>query len=196
MTFQGLLAVWTLCLVCVRGWDAPWFCHGYDCPEFTDIHTNEDFEERFYNASHWITIDVAIPNKEEVKKALWTLYYYSKGENEEKANVDLPWPRIILVEGDGDEKHGSVSWPVPPETHLPKPNDATIKETDIPAGTVYVRSFGGVASEADAYDNVDQLKASLEAAGKSFNPDRFVAAGYDPLIRLFNRHNEVWLFAD
>lgn len=53
-----------------------------------------------------------------------------------------------------------------------------------------------MASKADGYANLDQLKASLKAAGKSFNPDRFVAAGYDPPVRLINRHNEVWVFAE
>ena len=47
------------------------------------IFSNKGFEERFYNASHWITVDVAITTKEEVKKAIWKLYYYTKGENEE-----------------------------------------------------------------------------------------------------------------
>ena len=54
-------------------------------------------------------------------------------------HVTLPWPVIISVEGGGDEKHGSVSWPVSVGTHLPKPNDATIRETDMPGATVYVR---------------------------------------------------------
>lgn len=196
MPLQGLTALCLVCLAGVSAWQAPWFCHGDDCPEFSVLDTNEDFEERFYKASHWITSDVASTDKEEATKALWKLYHYTKGENEENANVDLPWPAIFLVEEEGDEKHVSVSWPVPPGTHLPKPNDPTIRETHLPAGTVYVRSFSGMASEADGYANVDKLKASLKAAGKSFNPDRFVAAGYDPPVRLINRHNEVWVFAE
>ncbi|XP_031435381.1 heme-binding protein 2-like [Clupea harengus] len=183
-------------MVSVQGWEAPWFCQGDDGPQFTVVHTYEGFEERFYNASHWITVDVAITTKEKVKKALWKLYYYTKGANEEKKNVILPWPSILSVEGEGDENHGSVSWPVPVGTHLPKPNDAKIRETDMPAATVYIRSFGGVASEADARENLEKLKESIEAAGKSFVPDRFVAAGYDPPLRLVNRHNEIWVFAD
>lgn len=61
---------------------------------------------------------------------------------------------------------------------------------------VLCRSFGGKPSQAEGYDHVDKLKASVKAAGKSFNPDRFVAAGYDPPVRLINRHNEVWIFAE
>ena len=53
-----------------------------------------------------------------------------------------------------------------------------------------------MASEADARENLEKLKESIEAAGKSFVPDRFVAAGYDPPLRLVNRHNEIWVFAD
>ena len=47
------------------------------------IFSNKGFEERFYNASHWITVDVGITRKKEVIKALWKLISYTKGANEE-----------------------------------------------------------------------------------------------------------------
>ncbi|XP_031435072.1 heme-binding protein 2-like isoform X2 [Clupea harengus] len=196
MTFQALIALFTLFMVPVQGWKAPWFCHGDDCPQFTVVHTYEGFEERFYHASHWITVDIGITTHEKVKKAISKLFLYTKGENEEKKNVKLPWPLILSVEGDEDENHGSLSWPVPVGTHLPKPNDATIRETDMPAATVYVRSFGGVILETNMLENLKKLMESIKAAGKSFVPDKFVAAGYDPPLRLVNRHNEIWIFAD
>lgn len=57
------------------------------------------------------------------------------------------------------------------------------------------RVFGGFTSEADAYENVKELKKDLQAAGKLFDGTRFEAAGYDAPWNLVNRHNEVWLYA-
>ncbi|KAL2082889.1 hypothetical protein ACEWY4_020662 [Coilia grayii] len=196
MTLAELLSLCALCMIPVTGWDAPWFCHGHDCPEFTVVQTYEDFEERLYSASHWLTVELSSASIEEVKKALHSLYDYTRGENADNEDVELLWPSLIQVEEDGDAKRGSVSWPVPAGTHLPKPNDATIRETDMPASRVYVRAFSGLASEADGYENLAKLRASVEVAGKTFVPHRFVAAGYDPPLRLINRHNEIWIFAE
>ncbi|XP_063047111.1 heme-binding protein soul2 [Engraulis encrasicolus] len=202
MALPDLLALCVLCLIPVAAWKAPSFCHETNCPEYTVIHTYPDFEERLYRPSHWLTVDVSKVDMEEVKTAMFTLYYYTKGENKDKADVKLPWPSTIQVEeeGEGDEqqkqKHGSVSWPIPSGTHLPKANAHAIKETHLPAVRVYVRSFGGVASEKSGTEEVTKLRASVKAMGMTFVPNRFVAAGYDSPLNLINRHNEVWVFAE
>ena len=44
---------------------------------------------------------------------------------------------------------------------------------------------------------MEQLKASLDAAGKStsYDPSYYLSAGYDAPFTFFGRHNEVWLQA-
>lgn len=57
------------------------------------------------------------------------------------------------------------------------------------------RVFDGIASEADALENVKKLKEDLQAAKKQFDGTMFEAAGYDAPWILINRHNEVWIYA-
>lgn len=57
------------------------------------------------------------------------------------------------------------------------------------------RVFGGFATENDAFENVEELKKDLQAAGKPFDGIRFEAVGYDAPWKLVNRHNEVWVYA-
>lgn len=57
------------------------------------------------------------------------------------------------------------------------------------------RVFGGFATDIDAFENVNELKKDLQAAGKLFDGTRFEAAGYDSPWTLFDRHNEVWIYA-
>ncbi|XP_063047381.1 uncharacterized protein LOC134441123 [Engraulis encrasicolus] len=203
MTLPELLGLCVLCLVPVASREAPSFCHEADCPEYTVIHTYPDFEERLYKPSHWLTVDIPEVNMEPVinangeiivisdlKRAFFTLYDYTKGENEEKAEVELPWPSIVQVEEEGDERHGSASRLVPPGTHLPKANADTIEETHLPAIRVYVRSFIGGESDV-GYEELSKLRASVTAMGKNFVPHRFVAASYDRPWDLINRRSEM-----
>lgn len=131
---------------------------------------------------------------------------------------------VSVKEADGTgERQVSISV-FQSDTDIPEPNDTTIRKTVVPAGTVYVRlvisvkndsqkqfiycfsfkyyvfaghyrSFGGMASDEDALENVQQLREDLRAAGKEFIENRFDAAGYDAPWDLINRHNEVWVRA-
>ncbi|KAL0178001.1 hypothetical protein M9458_026895, partial [Cirrhinus mrigala] len=93
-------------------------------------------------------------------------------------------------EADGmGEQQVSVSF-FQSDADIPEPNDKTIRKTVKPGGTVYVRSFSGIASDKDAFENVQQLRNDLRTAGKQFVESRFDAAGYDAPWDLINRHNE------
>lgn len=61
---------------------------------------------------------------------------------------------------------------------------------------ISIREFGGIASEADALENMETLKEDLQAAGKPFDDTRFEAVGYDGPLVFINRHNEIWIYAD
>ncbi|KTF77018.1 hypothetical protein cypCar_00035367 [Cyprinus carpio] len=168
------LLIGLVCFPSTECWEAPWFCHGYECPVYTVVQQYEGFEERNYEVSHWITTDVASTNKE----------------------IAMSRPVLVSVkEADGTgEQQVSISV-FQSDTDIPEPNDNTIRKTVIQGGTVYIRSFGGFASDEDALENVQQLREDLRAAGKVFVENRFDAAGYDAPWDLFNRHNEVWVRA-
>ncbi|ROL49573.1 Heme-binding protein 2 [Anabarilius grahami] len=194
-TLQALcLLVGLICFPYTECWEAPRFCRGYECPVYTLVQENQGFEERNYDMSYWITTDVASTSQSDIKEGFWKLYYFNQGQN--SANKEIAMTRPVLVsvkEADGTgERQVSISV-YQSDTDVPEPNDTTIRKTVIPAGIVYVRSFGGMASDEDALENVQQLREDLRAAGKEFIENRFDAAGYDAPWDLINRHNEVWV---
>ncbi|RXN30641.1 heme-binding 2-like protein [Labeo rohita] len=154
------------------------------------------FEERKYEVSHWITTDIAGTSESDLKDGFWKLYYFDQGENSEEKEIDMTRPVVVSVkEADGTgEQKVSLSF-FQSNADIPEPNDKTIRKTVIPGGTVYVRSFGGIASDKDALENVKQLRNDLRTAGKEFVKNKFDAAGYDAPWELLYRHNEVWVRA-
>lgn len=163
---------------------------------YTLVHEYEGFEERNYNTSYWITTDVVSASGDDVSTGFWKLYNFNQGENKEKKVIVMTRPVLVSVkEADGmGERQVSISfYQTAPD--IPKPNDETIRVTVVPGGTVYVRSFGGVAKYEDGLREVESLKEKLKAAGKQFIENKFDGAGYDAPWMLINRHNEIWLHA-
>ncbi|KAG9275409.1 heme-binding protein 2-like [Astyanax mexicanus] len=178
-------------------WEAPSFCHELQCPEYTVVNTYDNFEERHYQPSQWITQDIPSIHKDDVTAGFWKLYNFLQGENNEKKVIPTTRPGLVSVNedpGSGKPKV-SVSFFIAPNTVLPKPNVETIKVENRPSATIYVRVFGGFASEDDARKNRAMLTKDLKAEGKQFNDKRYEGAGYDPPWNLFNRHNELWIYA-
>ena len=73
--------------------------------------------------------------------------------------------------------------------------DPPKKPKDIKDLKVAVLVFPGrPKTDADITDQVAKLGALLDAAAVQYNKDVFVYAGYDSPFRVFDRHNEVWLY--
>ncbi|XP_026992023.1 heme-binding protein soul2 [Tachysurus fulvidraco] len=178
-------------------WEAPWFCHDYDCPVYTVVNTYGSFQERRYDASQWITTDIASTGVNDIQAGFWKLYYFMQRKNKDGNEIVMTRPVVVSV-NEATENGGtrvSISFFISAGVVLPEPNDDTIKKKDLPAATVYVREFGGIANEEDVNENVQKLKEDLKVAGKQFDGTRFEAAGYDAPWVLVNRHNEVWIYA-
>ncbi|XP_036403257.1 heme-binding protein soul2 [Megalops cyprinoides] len=177
------------------GWTAPWFCHGYECPPYTVVHQYENFEERLYNATRWMSTEVEDSTYTPLYNGFMRLYSYTDGANEAGQQLALTRPVAVTVldSDSGETKQVSIALYIGPYTDPPKPTDASIKDVSVLAGTVYVRQFSGVAHEADWLENLASLKSDLRLEGKQYNSQKYVAAGYDPPWTLINRHNEVWI---
>ncbi|KAK6489888.1 heme-binding protein 2-like [Huso huso] len=178
--------------------ESPWFCHNLDCPKYSLVKY-ETFEVRSYEASHWMTTEVEGKYMNAVSKGFMRLFRYIQGDNEAGQKIPMTAPVAVVVyptaEGTGMTNNHSVSFFVPPASDPPKPKDARIHTLSVPAGTLYVRSFGGFAMGTTNVDQAKALADDLKAEGLSFDEKSFVAAGYDPPFRPFNRHNEVWYHA-
>ncbi|NP_001139159.1 heme-binding protein soul2 precursor [Danio rerio] len=188
------LLVGLVCFTATECWQAPWFCHQKDCPVYTVVNQYGEIEERNYEMSNWITTDILSTGKDDVSTGFWKLYYFIQGQNKENKQIAMTRPVVVSVKDGAEGRRVSISV-FQQDPNIPDPVDTTIRKTVVPAGTVYVRSFGGWPSDQDAQDNVQKLKEELKAAGKQFIEDQFEAAGYDSPLELLNRHNEVWVHA-
>ncbi|KAG5831078.1 heme-binding protein soul2 [Anguilla anguilla] len=184
-----------VCLQTVNGWTPPSFCRGYVCPEYRLVHAYENFEERFYNTSHWAITEIEDTDTGTLIAAYNKLDAYINGANElsQKIPPANPVAVTILKSDSGEEDRYFVSLYVPPDTSFPKPTDSTIEEFTIPAGTIFVRVFGGRPSVSNWLDNLEKLEEDLQSAEKQYNPLRQMALDYDSPLKLFYRHDEVWI---
>ncbi|XP_069395190.1 heme-binding protein soul2 [Paralichthys olivaceus] len=178
-----------------EGWKAPEFCHGKQCPEYQLVKKTQDFEERLYVATNWITITAKTFNKEGVIGANLKLKEYCKkhnqGSQDDRIRVDT-WP-ALLTSKEGDNLDLTLSWFIPPGT-MPNITDESIRLEQRPAATVYVRVFGGTPDLKVGEDNAEKLRKALNEAGNTFDPHTYSGAAYESFFS-FHHHNEIWIYA-
>ncbi|KAJ8014121.1 hypothetical protein DPEC_G00036970 [Dallia pectoralis] len=181
-----------------HGWDAPSFCRGFECPEYTVVFQNDDFEERAYNASRWMTIDIASDSESDLKSGFTSLWHYTQGDNQARETLNTrTWPALISTTGPMNGGQGSVSVSFLAAANnaiLPTPNEPIRAETQ-PASTIYVRSFSDNPSIFVVQTNLNMLRNSLALAGRTFNFNRFSVAAYESPWSLIGRHDEIWIYA-
>ncbi len=84
---------------------------------------------------------------------------------------------------------------VDPEGHEgknpPEPTDDDVALEFYEDTTVYVREFGGFATESTILQETKKLHEELVADNEDFDDEMVFVAVYDPAVKLLNRHNEV-----
>jgi hypothetical protein len=193
----------------------PWFCHGLDCPKYTLTATSPNaslpYEVRAYDRSVWVSTRVEARSLATAQAAGFRrLFAYISGANSEGAKVEMTAPVLTAVDptpgaGPFCASNFTVSFFVPPAQggSPPKPTDAAVFISSLPASTFYVASRGGWAWSVDG--RVSRAAADLTAAVKADGrpvPSKkhakkspWFVAGYDPPFRLAGRHTEVWVQA-
>lgn len=73
----------------------------------------------------------------------------------------------------------------------PQPDDEDLEIKEYPEVTVFVRSFGGYATESTILNEVNALHEELISDKEDFDDEYVFVAVYDPAVKLLNRHNEV-----
>ncbi|XP_060943715.1 heme-binding protein soul2 [Limanda limanda] len=171
-----------------KGWDE--FCRGKPCPEYQLVQKNQDYEERLYVATSWITTTIKNNSSGAVLAANSRLKNYCKKHNTGR-DVQIPvdtWPALITI-----NQEGSLSWFIPPGA-MPEITDESIKLETRPQATVYVRVFKGFPDLKMGEDNAKKLRDALTKAEKTYDFPAFSGAGYDPYFSI-DHHNEVWIYA-
>lgn len=182
--------------------EAPWFCHGIDCPKFTVVNTTDDYEVRYYESGVWVSTDVetyayAIASTTGFQR----LFKYIDGGNAREEKVPMTAPvrtRIVPAAGPFCKSKFTVSFFVPFDVQKdpPKPSNPDVYINPQPAFTAFVSQFGGFAMDDWSIGGKARaLAKALDEAGVEYEADWFWYAQYDPPFRLTGRHNEVWMVA-
>lgn len=137
------------------------------------------------------------------KTAFWRLFKYIQGNNEikQKIKMTVPVTKVYQKIPETEKMNFNMSFYLPPSiANPPSPNDNTVRIKKEGNMKVYVHSFGGYAMCQKIWEkHAMMLQKMLDRDGFSGQFHRYdemyITAGYDDPMKLFNRHNEVWLVA-
>jgi len=127
---------------------------------------------------------------------------YFKGKNDAELTMNLTTPTLAALKLKKDSQESERDyvfhlWLDPKDFEEkkddkpPKPDDKDLEVVEYPETTVFVRSFGGYATENTILNEVNALHEELISDKEDFDEDYVFVAVYDPAIKLLNRHNEV-----
>lgn len=183
----------------------PAFCGDSECPSFNVLNKSAHYELRQYEASSWVSISTNAPSLDsKIQSSLfWPLFNYIQGSNRQGKKIQMTVPVTNVVQPDPltDGYNFTMSFFISPSiTNIPMPNSDEITIQHKPSFKVYVHSFKGYAWSQDMWTkHADMLAKFLNKDGLQgkYKPvdEMVITAGYDDPLKMFNRHNEVWLLA-
>lgn len=181
------------CLPIVKGWTEE-YCrdNNYECPGYDVLEKNEtgDYELRRYSQSNWARTSVSDVTYSSLSPAYDKLDEYFNKKNKEEIMIQETAPAAVITEGG---KH-FVSFFVPNDLKAPTPTDDSIEVKSVAVVEMYVRVFSkGMPKQSNWESTWNELKASLDSAGKKYDSNRWLALAYEGFTPWTNRHDEVWI---
>jgi len=176
----------------------PKFCKDLDCPRFVCVNKtvpSDEYTIRRYDASHWVkTSMTGDDNFEDARYTMFMrLFGYIQGDNEARKKIPMTVPVLfgmIPKADDTYEANFNMSFFLKMD-NAPTPTHQEVQLVDLPEVTVYVRKFGGFASDVDYVEQAKLLREVLPE-GTQYVHSYFYALGYDSPWTIFGRRNEVW----
>jgi hypothetical protein len=182
----------------------PDFCRGLDCPAFTTVSKGNGFDIREYPEAKWtsITVQEVSSLQTAIGTGFQAIFQYISGANSASEKIEMTAPvRVEVLAPQGPYCKANVTtsfflpWSFQNSSNIPKANNSDVFTQDITDLKVAVLVFPGrPKTDVDITDQVAKLGALLDTAAIKYNKDVFVYAGYDSPFRVFDRHNEVWLY--
>jgi hypothetical protein len=173
-----------------------------ECPPYDLEDDRDSYEVRTYDGGHWVQYNVT-DKKYEIAytRANAALMKYFKGKNDAELTMNLTTPTLAALKLKKDSQESERDyvfslWLDPEdfekeEERPPKPDDKDLEIKEYPEVTVFVRSFGGYATENTILNEVNALHEELISDKEDFDEKYVFVAVYDPAVKLWNRHNEV-----
>jgi len=88
----------------------------------------------------------------------------------------------------------NTSFFLPPPINAAQPSDSTLFLHRLTTMKVAVTSFPGYSTQAKVEKHAAQLASALKENNVDFKTNNYALANYDSPFRVFNRHNEIWMF--
>ncbi|GFN90992.1 heme-binding protein 2-like [Plakobranchus ocellatus] len=174
-------------------------CKGLECPQFTVLNTTDKWELRHYPLTKWVATNATAMNKQEVGRTMFRrLFQYISGANAANVNIDMTAPvatKAIPGQGPNCESEFIMHFMLP-FTYWQNPilpTNPAVYIVQTPPMDVYVRHFGGFATDDDYLENLATLSTDLSTAEIAVEGSFFFMAGYDGPYTFINRRNEVWI---
>ena len=84
-----------------KGWDAPKFCNGLNCPEFTTLQQCNGFEIRKYKDAQWVGSEYTYPGPSDWSKftseGFNKGFKYISGANVASEKIDMTCPVLTKI---------------------------------------------------------------------------------------------------
>ncbi|XP_042496998.1 heme-binding protein 2-like [Macadamia integrifolia] len=179
-------------------------CNGIETPQFTVVHSESDFEVRFYRESSWMSAPTReISFQKATKDGFHRLFQYIQGANLNSSRLRMTTPVLTsIVPGAGPL--GSSAYfvqfylpakfqAVPP---LPLP-ELNLQPDAWDGHCIAVRKFSGFVRDSNVVEEAEKLALSLSRspwADSTSADDKYAysIAQYNH-FRVTERKNEVWV---
>merc|ERR1712115_635115 len=182
-----------------QSFQAPWFYHGLEGPEFVEVSNTSSYVVREYPESFWSATTVTGKNMDEAgSEAFMRLFRYISGANERNQKIEMTVPVLASVQpGQGPfcKENFTYHFYLPREFQKdpPKPTDPRVTNVEVDALNVAVLSYPGWSNENKVISHGKELFEFLKQDNVTYTSENYFTAGYDSPFRLTDRHNEVWV---
>ncbi len=162
-----------------------------DQQPFSVVQKYGDFELRRYPAHVLVQVDVVGDFNRAGNSGFGPLFRYISGNNTSSEKIAMTAP--VIQESANTAEH-TVSFVLPAgaeASSVPVPSDARVRITEVPAGVVAARRFGGGWSESRYSQNAEALVESVAKESIQTTGEPYFARFDPPWMPTFLRHNEV-----
>lgn len=175
-----------------------------ESPQYTVVHSESDFEVRYYRESAWMTAPVDdISFEKSTKNGFHRLFQYTEGANLNFSRLRITYPILTSIVPGAGPLHSSAYFvklylPTEFETDPPLPLPELNLQPDWwKSHCIAVRKFSGFARD-NIVKEAEKLTLSLsrsEWANSTSTQSGYAysIAQYNSPFKIFSRLNEVWV---
>lgn len=176
----------------------PEFCRQYDCPRFYEVELNVtgDYKLRCYPKSYkWVSTIY----DDDQRDVFMRLFRYISGNNQAEMKIKMTVPVAMKINtGPRSMSYQTMSFFIPfkHQQDAPMPKNDKVNLEIVKPFCAYVKVYGGFSTLSKVRENYQSLLRELREGGRGDDiSDSIYSAGYDDPMKLFNRHNEVWIIS-